>query len=386
LAPPAPPSPPPSPQPPGGLSPSPPPPQPPIDNDDGRVLPISIGLAAMLVGVSLTLLFALLAAMFAAIDTRKDKVAGSDDTCALLKLPLISFCGILFAAFDFWTDVILAIDLLSSGATTANIIGIAMVALLVVSGTAAAYVVIIEIVIPINTGVRHSWMPRRGGGGEAEDRSIDWVDWERWDGRRGLNAMVIMLSFTNLEMLALLPWKKEALERKRSHKGYKGLPERWMLGRVIFVNLFLEAFPQLSLQIAYLTSTNSTNQLAWLTLVFSCISILFFVIYGLLHFDVDEVDLISRTMTLVPGRRTSLRRHSQDRRSTQQIAPGAAQGAAQGVLGGGGVRSSEGVDLERRSVSPVADAKTAKATKDKYGPKSTATATSPPLPDNSAYV
>jgi len=265
--------------------------------------------------VGFTLAVAILAGLFAARDAKAGASAGSDEKCAIIKLPLISVFSIAMSSLDFWTDVALCAKLLGSTDETRSAwLGLAMLGLLVFSGVLAAYVVVLEIVIPINTGRRHIFRAPQ------QQRSVDWVDWERWDQRRALNAVIIMFAFTNLEMLALLPWKKEALERKHSKKGYKGLPERWMLGRVIIVNLFCEALPQLGLQIAYLTGTDeSSNELALLTLLISCLTILFFIVYFLLHFDKDDVEeVIVRTYTLRKERMSGFRLSRVSRQSTKQ--------------------------------------------------------------------
>ena len=92
------------------------------------------------------------------------------------------------------------------------------------------------------------------------------LDAERMKELSAFYAFVLLVALTNMELLRLLPWREGPTM-------YDGLPDKRLMLRIWLLVMCLEDVPQLAIQVAVLTTADTSGVLALLSIAFSIAAI-----------------------------------------------------------------------------------------------------------------
>ena len=163
---------------------------------------------------------------FAAYSKVRAKLSGADILSTLL------------AAGDALTDIAFTIQRLGIMHTTADRVVAALLLLFVLLPTAASASQVLVVL-----------------------RS-PYLDSERLKELSAFYAFVLLVALTNMELLRLLPWRQ-------GNTMYDGLPDKRLMLRIWLLVMCLEDMPQLAIQVAVLTTADTSGVLALLSIAFS---------------------------------------------------------------------------------------------------------------------
>ena len=163
---------------------------------------------------------------FAAYSKVRAKLSGADILSTLL------------AAGDALTDIAFTIQRLGIMHTTADRVVAALLLLFVLLPTAASASQVLMVL-----------------------RSPH-LDSERLKELSAFYAFVLLVALTNMELVRLLPWRQ-------GNTMYDGLPDKRLMLRIWLLVMCLEDMPQLAIQVAVLTTADTSGVLALLSIAFS---------------------------------------------------------------------------------------------------------------------